>query len=88
MDKLIDVSVIVINITCSHRSPLFRMLEDDDNVTGSNFAKFFIKKSGKDPTASTFKLWWGTVKQFVVKSMQNSRSVTTQSIKKEFIGTL
>jgi hypothetical protein len=86
MDTESDVSVIVMRVTRRSGWPLFKMLDDEDYSAGSNFAMFIMKKIGRNPATDESKLWWATIKQYVSKSMQNSRSVTTQSMKKEFLG--
>jgi hypothetical protein len=88
MDSLEDVSAFVMKTTRRYGWPLFKMLDDDDYCADSNFAKFIIKKCGRDPNSSDSKLWWGSVKKYVTKAMQNSRSVCTQALKKEFQGRL
>jgi hypothetical protein len=86
MDTESDVSVIVMRVTRRSGWPLFKMLDDEDYSAGSNFAMFIMKKIGRNPATDESKLWWASIKQYVSKSMQNSRSVTTQSMKKVFIG--
>jgi hypothetical protein len=86
MDTESDVSAIVMKVTKRSGWPLFKMLDDEDYSVGSNFAKFIMKKVGRNPATAEAQLWWTSVKQHVSKSMQNSRSVSTQSMKREFLG--
>jgi hypothetical protein len=43
MEKLIDVSAIIMKITHRHGWPLFKMLENDDYVADSNFANSSLR---------------------------------------------
>jgi hypothetical protein len=81
MDSLGDVCDFVMKITWRYKWPLFKMLDDEDYSVNSNFSKFIMKKSGRDPPTSDSKLWWGTVKPFVSNAMQNSCSLCTQSLR-------
>jgi hypothetical protein len=83
MDTESDISVIVMKVTRRYGWPLFKMLNDEDYSAHSNFAKFMV---GRNHESAEGKLWWAGVEQYGTRSMQNSQSVSTQSMKNDFLG--